>query len=147
MGVSYRSANIKYFTLLWLRVVNMLAHISQTFRNRDKSALGLKHLNFYFINFNQWKNWITLAMQIMSMQAAALYTYIQAVLNSNLTWATDRRGRDFVVSISTYRGRTLGYALTAFLYILTLLYLSISIQYYILGFLTALLNKLQIVHF
>ena len=53
MGVFYRSANIKYFTLLRLRVVDMLAHISQTFPCRDKNALGLKYLNFYFINFNQ----------------------------------------------------------------------------------------------
>jgi hypothetical protein len=53
MGVFYRSANIKNFTLLRLRVVNMLVHISQTFPCRDKNALSVKNLNFYFINFNQ----------------------------------------------------------------------------------------------
>jgi hypothetical protein len=56
MGVSYRLTNIIYFTSLWLRVVNMLVHsISQTFPYRDKCALGLKHLNFYFINFKTEK--------------------------------------------------------------------------------------------
>jgi hypothetical protein len=127
MGVFYRSANIKNFTLLLLRIVNMLVRISQMFPCRDKNALSVKHLSFYFINFNQWKTWITLIILIKSMQTVALFTYIQAVLNSNLSWATDRRLRNFVISISKCRDRTLRYTLTTFLYILTVLYSSISI--------------------
>jgi hypothetical protein len=125
MGVCYRSANIKYFTMLWLRFVNMLVHLSQTFPYRDKNALGWKHLNFYFINFNQWKTWITLVIPIKSKQTVAHYIYIQAVLNSNLAWATDR-GRNFVVPISKCRDSSLVYALPAVLYFLTVLYSFIS---------------------
>jgi len=128
MRVCYRSANIKYFTMLWLRVVNMLVHsISQKFPYRHKIALGVKHLNFYVINFKEWKTWIILVVPIKSMQAVTLYAYIQAVLNSNLAWATARRGRNFVVSISKCQDRTLGYALTLFLYFLIIIYSSNSI--------------------
>lgn len=81
------------------------------------------------------------------MQAVALYNYIQAVLNSNLAWATERRGRNFVVSISKCRDKTLGYALTAFLYILTALYSSICMYSILYTGFSESVVKLQIVHF
>jgi hypothetical protein len=124
--LSLKQYNI--FHTLWLKAVNMLVHgISQTYPDRDKSALGLKHSNFYFINFKEWETWIVLVVPIKSMKAVTLYAYIQAVLNSNLAWATDRRGRNFVVSISKCRDRTLGFTLTVFLFFLSVIYSSISI--------------------
>jgi hypothetical protein len=54
MRMSFRSANIKYFTLQWLRLLNVSIYIYIYISDVTvKIALGMKHLNFCFINSNR----------------------------------------------------------------------------------------------